>query len=168
MADDQRTTGIIPIDVSGAESWAGGAALEAGTCLFKVRSWSLPEAQTGSRMLTFHFDILDGPKEGESNQANRGQEYRRNFVYETDGGRNYYVGLVNALNEKAWTQKDGKTFADFGKLHGIEFEAVLVTRQFAGRNGQQQTGYDVSAGSVRVTKEGKADAITPLNEMPAS
>ena len=170
MAEETRyTTGIIPVDVSDAESWAGGATMDPGTCLFKVASWSLPKSQEGKRMLCFHFDILDGPEENTENpQANRGQEYRRNFVYEIDGGRNFYKGLVDSLNPKAWVQKDGKTCADFAKLMGVEFKAVLTTRTFPGKGGRDVTGYDVNANTIQVTQRASASAGAPPSALPAS
>lgn len=169
MAEEQKyTTGIIPVDVAKSESWSGGATMDPGTCLFKVASWSLPKSQEGKRMLCFHFDILDGPEESVNPQANRGQEYRRNFVYESDGGRNFYKGLVDCLNPEAWVQKDGKTCADFAKLVGVEFKAVLTTRTFPGNDGRDVTGYDVSANTIQVTQAAPANAGAPPSTLPAS
>jgi hypothetical protein len=167
MPEDIRKTGIIPVDVSGSESWAGAPSLQPGTCIFELTGWSLPQARsTGKRMLCFHFAILDGPKEADNPHANRGSEYRRNFVYESDGGRNYYTGLVNKLNEKAWIEKDGKQFADFQKIVGTQFEATLTTRTFPGNDGREVTGYDVGANTIAVTKAANGAGSPEVEELP--
>ena len=169
MPEDIRKTGIIPIDMSGSESWSGQAALDPGTCLFELDGWSLPQARsTGKRMLCFHFAILDGPKEGENPHSNRGQQYRRNFVYESDGGRNYLKGLIDTLNPDAWIEKDGKTYPDFGKIVGVQFEGTLTTRKFPGTEGREVTGYDVGAASIKVTKGANGAGDSPkIDELPA-
>lgn len=171
MATEQKyTTGIIPVDVSNSESWAGGGpTMSPGTCLFRLEAWSLGKSQEDKGMIVFHFNVLDGPEEDPENKgANRGQVYRRNFVYDSDGGRNFYKGLIDTLNPGAWVQKDGKTCADFGKLVGIEFKGVLTTRTFPGKDGRTGTGYDVAASSIEIVKGASSDGAATPSELPAS
>jgi len=166
MPEDIRNTGIIPIDFSGSESWTGSQKMEPGTCLFELTHWSLPQSRNGKRMLRFHFAILDGPKEGDNPNANRGQDLRRNFVYETEGGRNYCKGLVDQLNPEAWVQKDGKTYPDFAKIVGIKFWSTLTSRTYPGEDGREITGYDLDATRVEVTERPKSEP--QIDELPVS
>jgi hypothetical protein len=160
MADKEQiySSGKIPVDLSGNESWMGGDINYAlGTCTFKVLGYS--NVNGPKKQIFMVHQILAGPETtDDTKDANKGKRFRRVFTMDKTESLNFLKAYCTTIGGP-----DGLVAGrpNMDVIAGTVFKANLFDKPYMKKvNGQdvERHGFDFDLNTVEIISRGNGAA----------
>lgn len=134
------TTGLIPIDLSKAESWTGSGAVsyELGENTFRLLGYAPVKSE--KKQIRFIHEIIAGPK------ANIGKRFSRLFTLDKEEGLNFLRGYCDVIGGEQGLQRGQPNMQ---VLAGTVFKGVITSHEYENK-GKQSTAYDIDLNTVQI------------------
>jgi len=148
MAEQIKTSGVLPFALKDADEWSGDGALFPGKCRLKVQGYTTPLDSKQKKMVRMHHEIVEGPTEGENADANKGRNIFRNFSVSSPKALNFLKFYVRAVaGNAAFTGEEMKI--DIANLVGREFWCDIRLTPYKNKAGETVKGGELVQSTIK-------------------
>ena len=151
MAEQIKTSGVLPFVLKDAEEWSGDGSVHPGKCRLKVLGYTTPMDSKQKKMVRMHHEIVEGPVEGDNAGANKGRSIFRNFSVSSPKALNFLKFYVRAVaGDSAFTGEEMKI--DIAALVGREFWCDIRLAPYKNKKGDTVKGGELVQSSIKAVE----------------